>query len=96
MTHSGSPGRWANRYRPAASRAGSSGPLDHHFLVRLEQPVPGLLSFYSHGSEAGSGVSCVGYLFADDAPDYVQREQAAWQEWLVGVAAGVAADAPTA
>jgi uncharacterized protein YndB with AHSA1/START domain len=70
--------------------------LDHHFLVRLEQPVLGLLSFYSYGNETGSGVSCVGYLFDDDAPEYVQREQAAWQEWLEGVAGGVAADAPTA
>ena len=46
--------------------------LDHHFLVRLEQPVIGLLSFFAFGNEAGSGVHFVGYLFEDDAGEYAR------------------------
>ena len=40
------------------------------------------------GETPGSLGALVGYLFADDAAEYVEREQPAWQEWLVGVAAG--------
>jgi uncharacterized protein YndB with AHSA1/START domain len=70
--------------------------IDRHFLVRLESPVTGLLSFYSWNSEGGSGVHLIGYLFSDDAAGYVEREQSAWQEWLDGVASGASVDASTA
>ena len=69
--------------------------IDRHFLVRLESPITGLLSFYSWSSEGGSGVHLTGYLFSADAVDYVEREQAAWQEWLDEVASGASVDAST-
>lgn len=64
--------------------------MDRHFLVRIEGPVPGFLSCTSFGDDAGSGVHLQGYLFGDDAPAYVEREQPQWQAWLDGVAADLA------
>jgi len=79
---------------------GTTGRLERsvprHFLVRAEQPVPGFLSFYSFGTEEGSGVHIQGYLFSDEAKGYVEREQPAWQAWLTGVAADAARDAAKA
>jgi uncharacterized protein YndB with AHSA1/START domain len=69
--------------------------IDRHFLVRLESPVTGLLSFYSWSGEGGSGVHLTGYLFSDDASDYVEREQPAWQAWLDQLASGATVDAST-
>jgi uncharacterized protein YndB with AHSA1/START domain len=63
--------------------------VERHFLLRTEEPVPGFLSFYSFGSEGGSGVHLQGYLFSPQAPDYVAREQGAWQRWLEAAAADV-------
>lgn len=63
--------------------------LDHHFLLHVDGPVPGFLSFYSFPSDQGSGVHMQGYLFTDAAPGWVEREQPAWQAWLDGAAAGV-------
>jgi len=61
--------------------------LDRHFLVRIEEPVGGFLSCMSYATEEGSGVHLQGYLFGEDAPAYVEREQPQWQAWLDGVAA---------
>ena len=71
--------------------------LDRHFLIRVERPLTGMLSFF--GYESGEGtttVQVVGYLFGDDPASYVAREQEAWREWLAAASAGIAADAPTA
>jgi uncharacterized protein YndB with AHSA1/START domain len=51
------------------------------FLVRITDPVPGFMSFWSFEND-GTTASVAGWLFSDDAPTYVEREQAAWQEWL--------------
>ena len=52
-------------------------------VLRLTDPVPGLLGFYAFRSgEDTSSVRLAGYLFSDDAPSYVEREQARWQAWL--------------
>lgn len=64
--------------------------LDRHFLLRVDAPVPGFLSFYSFAADGESGVHLQGYLFSDGAPGYVEREQAAWQAWLEGVATQLA------
>jgi uncharacterized protein YndB with AHSA1/START domain len=68
--------------------------IDHHLLVRLERPVPGLLSLFAFGSDGGSAVDLRGYLFSDAAPGYVEREQPAWQAWLDELAADVATARP--
>lgn len=71
--------------------------IDRHFLLRIERPVPGLISVYSFGAEDGSAVHIKGYLFSEGAPAYVEAERAAWQAWLDGVATDVAAaGAPSA
>lgn len=65
--------------------------VERHFLVTVDRPVAGFLSFYSFGTEGGSAVHLQGYLFSDAAPAWVEREAPAWQSWLDGVAAGTAA-----
>jgi uncharacterized protein YndB with AHSA1/START domain len=63
--------------------------MDHHFLLRVDEPAAGFLSFFSFGAGGESVVNVQGYLFSDTAADYVEREQPAWQAWLERVAAGV-------
>jgi uncharacterized protein YndB with AHSA1/START domain len=79
----------------APDRLGVAGRLERtverHFLLRLDAPVPGFVSFYSFDSADGSGVHLQGYLFSDAAPAYADRGQPAWQAWLDGVADAVAA-----
>ena len=65
--------------------------VQRHVLVRVDEPVPGYLSFYSFGSDKGSDVHLQGYLFSTGAPAYVERELPHWQAWLDGVAAEVMA-----
>jgi uncharacterized protein YndB with AHSA1/START domain len=63
---------------------------DDHVLLRLSDPVPGFLAFYSYDQIApafsmgeGTCVAAVqGQLFSDAAPELVQREQPGWQAWL--------------
>ncbi len=75
----------------AVATQGIRGHLERsiarHFLVRVDEPVPGYLSFYAFGADDGSGVHLQGFLFSDEAPAYVEREQPRWQTWIEGVAA---------
>jgi uncharacterized protein YndB with AHSA1/START domain len=68
--------------------------VDRHFLLRVDEPVPGFLSFYAFATDDGSTVHLQSYLFSDAAPAYVEREQPAWQAWLEGVATQVAPASP--
>ena len=55
-------------------------------LVRLDTPVPGMLTAFAFG--LGEGRSAAGvraYLFSPDAADYVRREEPGWQAWLQGL-----------
>ncbi|MBW3668048.1 MAG: SRPBCC domain-containing protein [Actinobacteria bacterium] len=71
--------------------------LPRHFLLCLDEPAPGFLSFYAFTSEGSAGVHVQGYLFSDAAPSVVEREQPRLQAWLDGVAADAAtADASSA
>jgi uncharacterized protein YndB with AHSA1/START domain len=63
--------------------------LDKNLLVRVDEPVPGLMSFSSFGVDGGTDVYLQGYLFSDHAPAYVARELPRWQAWLDGIAAEV-------
>lgn len=67
--------------------------LEHHLLVHLDPPIAGLLSIHSFGTEGESVVHLLGYLFADDAPQYADRNQPEWQQWLAGAAAAATASA---
>ncbi len=60
---------------------------DHRLLLRLAEPVPGLLAAVAMDQGDGTTWTQVeGYLFSEDAPDYVKREQPAWKAWLEGLA----------
>lgn len=65
---------------------GSTGILerndDHSFVVRLTEPVPGLMAFLAHGDAKETWTMVQGHLFADDAERWVEREQPGWQAWL--------------
>jgi uncharacterized protein YndB with AHSA1/START domain len=52
-------------------------------LVRLTEPIPGMLALFTF--DKGDGVTSArveGYLFSSDAPNFVERERPAWQDWL--------------
>jgi uncharacterized protein YndB with AHSA1/START domain len=68
--------------------------IERHMLLRLEEPVPGLVSLSSYPTEDASAVYLTGYLFTAAAPGYVEREQPTWQAWLEEVAADVASTKP--
>ena len=63
---------------------------DTNVLVRLADPLPGFLAVYAFAADDKTSARLGGFLFAADAPAYVEREQAAWQAWLENVAAGAA------
>jgi uncharacterized protein YndB with AHSA1/START domain len=63
---------------------------DTDLLLRVTEPVPGLLALFAY--DKGDGVTTArveGYLFSSDAPEFVERERSGWQDWLKGVAAAV-------
>ncbi len=55
-------------------------------LVSLTSPVPGFLAFVAIGTGDASARAVIGgYLFSEDAPGYVEREQPVWEAWLESV-----------
>lgn len=60
---------------------------DIQLLVRLTEPVPGLLAFvaYPSGDDKASG-AVHGHVFSGDAAAFVERERPAWKAWLEGLA----------
>jgi uncharacterized protein YndB with AHSA1/START domain len=59
---------------------------DIQVLVRLSAPVPGILAFAAFPTGEDTARATVqGHLFSDQAPTLVEREQAAWREWLDGL-----------
>ncbi len=66
-------------------RIGAS-PGPNELLLSLTDPVTGFLGFFAHDKGDGSTMASIqGWLFSDDAPDYIEREQPAWQAWLEGL-----------
>ena len=61
--------------RRGASVGTSSGRSTGTSSCASTSPSPGYLSFYAFGADDGSGVHLQGFLFSDDAPAYVEREQ---------------------
>ena len=63
---------------------------DTDVLVRVTDPVPGLLALFAY--DKGDGVSTArieGYLFSDEAAEFVARERPGWQDWLQNLAPAV-------
>lgn len=59
---------------------------ERHALVRLTDPVPGMLSVGVHDAGGGATSASVrAHLFSPDAAAYARREQPAWRDWLQGV-----------
>lgn len=59
---------------------------DRYALIRLQAPVPGLLTVSVHEMDEGQVAAGVrGYLFGPDAAAYAADEQPAWQTWLDGL-----------
>jgi uncharacterized protein YndB with AHSA1/START domain len=59
---------------------------DNQLLLRLSEPVPGLLGFMAFDKGDGTTMASIqGWLFSDDAPGYVEREQGSWKVWLEGL-----------
>jgi uncharacterized protein YndB with AHSA1/START domain len=56
--------------------------IPQHLIVRIERPVPGLVSCSSFGTDAGTLVSVSAYLYGSDAPAAAERLQPAWQSLL--------------
>ena len=56
--------------------------IAHHFLVRIERPVPGLLSCFSFGDDAGAVVNLSAYLYGTDGTAAAERLQPEWQSLL--------------
>jgi uncharacterized protein YndB with AHSA1/START domain len=60
---------------------------DNQFLLRLAEPIPGLLGFVAFDKGDGSTMAAIqGWLFSDDAPAFVEREQPGWKAWLESLA----------
>lgn len=75
-----------------AEALGIKGQVEHtgdvEVLVRLTDPVPGILAFIAVDKGDGSSAAMIeGYLFSADALAFVQREQPAWKAWLERLAA---------
>ena len=56
--------------------------IAQHFLVRIERPVPGLVSCFAHGDDAGSVVNLSAYLYGPDGAAAAERLRPQWQSLL--------------
>jgi len=62
-------------------------PAPNDVLLRLTGPIPGFLTLMAWDKGDGTtNAMLAGYLFADDAPAYVEREQPGWKAWLEDLA----------
>ena len=66
--------------------AGVGGVIErtiaHHFLVRIDRPVPGLVSCFSFGTDTAATVSLSAYLYGPDGAAAAERLQPQWQSLL--------------
>ena len=56
--------------------------IAQHFLVRIERPVPGLVSCFSYGTDAGAVVNLSAYLYGPDGAAAAERLRPEWQSLL--------------
>lgn len=68
---------------------------DIELLLRITEPIPGLLAFFAMPKEEGGcTVQQQGYWFSDDAPAFVERERPGWAAWLKSLDLGTPAGRP--
>jgi uncharacterized protein YndB with AHSA1/START domain len=68
--------------------------IAHHFLVRIERPVPGLVSCFAFGTDADAMVNLSAYLYGPDGAGAAERLRPQWQSLLEELA-GEQAAVPT-
>jgi hypothetical protein len=56
--------------------------IAQHFLVRIERPVPGLVSCSSYDADVGVVVNLSAYLYGPDGAAAAERLRPAWQSLL--------------
>ena len=56
--------------------------IAHHFLVRIDRPVLGLVSCFSFGTDTAATVSLSAYLYGPDGAAAAERLQPQWQSLL--------------
>ena len=65
----------------------STAPAPSELLLRVTDPVDGLLDVGVFDYGDGKATAAVtGYFFSDDAATFVERERAAWTDWLQSLA----------
>jgi uncharacterized protein YndB with AHSA1/START domain len=58
-------------------------PGPSELLLRLSDPVAGLLGVLAHGGPEGpTYMSVQGRVFSDDGAKFVEQQSAAWRDWL--------------
>jgi uncharacterized protein YndB with AHSA1/START domain len=62
-----------------------AGSTDQSLLVRLTGDPLGLMAFHAYEWDGATHVRVAGYLFSDDAADYVEREEPGWRAWVEGL-----------
>ena len=55
--------------------------------MRLTAPLPGYCHLLGSRNQwaAKTVAGMAGYLFSDEARDYIERERTAWQTWLTSL-----------
>jgi hypothetical protein len=69
--------------------------IAQHFAVRIDRPVPGLVSCWSYDTAAGTVVSISAYLYGPDGAAAAERLRPEWQSLLDQLARDEAVAAPT-
>ena len=65
--------------------------IAHHLLVRIERPVPGLVSCFAYGTDAEAMVNLSAYLYGPDGAAAAERLRPEWQSLLEELAGDQAA-----
>jgi uncharacterized protein YndB with AHSA1/START domain len=67
----------------AGTVEGFSEAKEHHdFLVRLEQPAPGMAWINSANCGGAVMVSMICYLYGDAAAEVAKRDEPLWRDWM--------------
>lgn len=61
------------------------GSTEQSLLVRLTGDPLGLMAFQAYEWDGATQVRVAGYLFSDDAADYIEREELGWRTWVEGL-----------
>jgi uncharacterized protein YndB with AHSA1/START domain len=66
---------------------------DHGIVVRADEPAAGLVEVFAFDFKGPILVFVRGYMYGDDGPEAVAREESVWREWLAETLPGADASA---